>query len=313
MTTFSFNLNDFVLTWMGLLHEALPFVALGALLSGVVDVYVSRETVTRIVPRNPWAAVPLSALLGLGVPMCECGIVPVVRRFIRKGVPISCAVTYMLAAPIVHPLVIVSTLMAFRGQGAVGMTVLRLGLGIAIAMGIGWAVWIFYGEDRLVLPDVSAAASIGDPQGRHTVPAGRRALLALETAASDLVEFGGFLILGTGIASVINSGFSHAALAPIAGSKTGSIAAMMLLAVLLNLCSEADAFVAAAFTLFSVPAKISFLVLGPMLDVKLLLMFGAVFRRRAILFLCGMMIGLVFIACRFGGTWMMDVVAWLPK
>jgi len=146
---FSFSLNDLAIVWLSLLYEALPFVALGAIISGLVETFVSRESVVRWLPRRRLAGIGISAVLGIAFPMCECGIVPVVRRLVRKGVPASCAVTYMLSAPIVHPLVIVGTAIAFRGQGATGMVLLRLGLGLLVSIAIGLLAWQVLGDDGM--------------------------------------------------------------------------------------------------------------------------------------------------------------------
>ena len=98
MAWFNFNFHDFALAFLSVLFEGIPFLLLGALISGVVDVFVSPERITKILPRNPVAAVCLSGLLGLIFPMCECGSVIIIRRFLKKGVPLSCATTYMLGA-----------------------------------------------------------------------------------------------------------------------------------------------------------------------------------------------------------------------
>jgi len=315
LTVYSFSLNDTVLVWMSLLYEALPFVALGSILSGVVEAFVSREAVARWMPRNRVAGIVVGAFLGVGFPMCECGIVPVVRRLVRKGVPVSCAITYMLAAPIVHPLVILSTVIAFRGQGSIGMALLRVGLGVLIAIGIGLIVWRVVGERDVFLEGRHDhdAPDCGDEHAAPDAPFRHKARFALQTAADDLITFGVFLVAGTGIAALINSGFSRAAIAPIAERQVASVAGFMALAILLNVCSEADAFIAASFQAFSIPAKLSFLVLGPMLDVKILLMYAAVFRRKAILTLCLLMIASVFLICASGAAWMPALVEAFPK
>jgi len=307
---FTFNLNDFVLIWLSLLYEALPFVALGSIISGFVETYVSRETVARCVPRSRTVGIVASAFLGLGFPMCECGIVPVVRRLVLKGVPVSCGIAYMLAAPIVHPLVIVSTLIAFRGQGAVGITLLRVGGGIGIAVVVGLVMSRLFGENRILL------AGLHDEMNAHEttvcdvchVAHDHKFLGALRTGLTDFVEFFTFLATGTAIAALINSGFSREAIAPVVEHRYASVGSMMLLAIMLNLCSEADAFVAASFVAFSIPAKLSFLVLGPMLDIKLLLMYTAMYRRAAIVALALLMIVLVFVLCVTGYYWMPQFV-----
>jgi len=312
---FSLNLNDFVLVWMSLLYEAIPFVALGSIVSGLVETFVSRETVVRWMPRHRGVGILVSAFLGIAFPMCECGIVPVVRRLVLKGVPASCAITYMLAAPIVHPLVLLSTFIAFQAQGGAGMVVLRFGLGVVVATGVGMVIWQFMGDRGVFRDEIHEMVDSGHVHVH--VPAGasfgRKILVALRISADDFATFGAFLIVGTAIAAVINSGFSRAAIAPIAERPALSVAGFMVLAVLLNVCSEADAFIAASFQAFSVPAKLSFLVLGPMLDLKLLMMFAPVFRKRAIALLCALMVSFVFALCVTGSKWMPEFIGMLPE
>ncbi|MEI6872442.1 MAG: permease, partial [Verrucomicrobiota bacterium] len=137
MNWFSFNSGDFAVAFLSVLLEGIPFPLVGSLISGVVDAFVSPERLTRILPRNPFAAVVLSGALGLIFPMCECGSVVVIRRFLRKGLPVGCAVSYMLGAPIVSPIVALSTYAAFRGQNPLEMTCLRLGMGFCIAVVVG--------------------------------------------------------------------------------------------------------------------------------------------------------------------------------
>jgi len=140
MGWFNFSLNDFSFAFLSVLFEGIAFLLLGSLISGFVDVFVSSERITRLLPKNPVAAIAMSGLLGLIFPICECGSVVVVRRFIRKGVPLSCATTYMLAAPIVSPIVAFSTWQAFSKSDPLLMTLLRLGIGYAVAVGVGLVV-----------------------------------------------------------------------------------------------------------------------------------------------------------------------------
>src|SRR4051812_19658258 len=141
MTWFSFNGHDFALAFLSVLLEGVPFLLLGSLISGLVDVFVSTERLAKLLPKNSFGAILISGLLGLIFPMCECGSVIVIRRFIRKGLPLSCAVTYMLGAPIVSPIVALSTFAAFPGRDNPAlpwlMTGLRLGLGYLVAVGAG--------------------------------------------------------------------------------------------------------------------------------------------------------------------------------
>ena len=133
MQWFSFNLQDFSVSFLSILFEGAPFMFIGTLIAGFVDAFVPPQMMERMLPRNASVAIGLSALLGVIFPMCECGLVPVIRRMISKGMPVSCALTYLLSAPIVNPIVAVSTLAAFRGQRPVVTASLRLGIGFLVA------------------------------------------------------------------------------------------------------------------------------------------------------------------------------------
>ena len=126
MSWFTFNLQDFSISFLSILFEGVPFMFIGTLLSGIIDAFVPSETMEKFLPRNQIAAIALSGVLGVVFPMCECGVVPVIRRLIRKGLPVSCALTYLLAAPIVNPIVALSTFAAFRGQHPAMVTSMRL-------------------------------------------------------------------------------------------------------------------------------------------------------------------------------------------
>src|SRR4029450_9446071 len=78
---------------------------------------------------------------GIAFPICECGSVPVARRLAAKGLMPSAAVTFMLAAPVVNPVVIASTFVAYRGRGSLWTMVIgRFTLGILVAMAVGWVI-----------------------------------------------------------------------------------------------------------------------------------------------------------------------------
>ena len=137
MQWFNFNLQDFSVSFLSILFEGAPFMFIGTLIAGFVDAFVPPQMMERILPRNTGIAIGLSALLGIAFPMCECGLVPVIRRMIGKGMPISCALTYLLSAPIVNPIVAVSTIAAFRGQRPILTASLRLGIGFVVACIVG--------------------------------------------------------------------------------------------------------------------------------------------------------------------------------
>ena len=310
MSWFTFRFPDFAFSFLSILFEGIPFLLLGSLLSGAIDAFVPARVLTRFLPKNPNLAIVLSGLLGLIFPMCECGSVVVIRRFIRKGLPISCAVTYMLGAPIVSPLVALSTFAAFRGQSPAVMTSLRMLLGFGIAVLVGFLVRFIPPEKLLqqkvidTLPGRRRTAFRIDPSGtagdtieaEMSGSASEKALRALQSAASDFLDVAFFFVIGAAIAATFNTAINQQLILPLAANPFGAILAMMLLAFVLALCSSTDAFIAASFVTFPFAAKLAFLVFGPVFDVKLFFLYGAVFRRW---FVVSLLIGLFLLIAVF--------------
>lgn len=313
MPWFTFSAPDFALSFLSIIFEGIPFLLLGALISGLVDVFVSPERLSKILPKNPTAAILLSGLLGLIFPMCECGSIVVIRRFIRKGLPLSCAMTYMLGAPIVSPIVAVSTYAAFRGQSPFVMTSLRLLLGYLIAVGAGIVIQRFKPSSLLrpeaMAPETSRGrtglsfaaaptageAALFDPTA--PLPLHRKLLAALQSATADFLDVTFFFIIGTAFASLFNTAVNQQIILPFATNHIAAILIMMLLAVLLALCSTTDAFVAASFSAFPPSAKLAFMVLGPVLDLKLFWLYGLVFRKRFVFILAAALFAVVLFLC----------------
>jgi uncharacterized membrane protein YraQ (UPF0718 family) len=294
---------DFVKTFVSIIWEAFPFVVLGAIIAGILEEMVPQQAIAKLVPKNPLAAVAIGGMLGLVFPMCECGIVPVMRRLLRKGLPLGTCVAYMLAGPIINLIVISSTAVAFGPHGiGVEMVTLRIGLGFVVAVVtalIIQAQYRKYGNSLLTplaapqpakvvntadVPDIAPVHPSEERAGESRPPFQRVANIS-ETALHDFIDIMVFLTLGACLAGAIKVwGPTPDEVQTLsAGYPALTILGMMLMAIVMCLCSEADAFVAASFTTLHPSAKLSFLVLGPMFDLKLLLMFTRVFRRKIIL------------------------------
>ena len=311
MPWFQFNLRDFAVCFLSILFEGVPFLFLGTLVSGLIEVFLPAESLGRWLPRNPFLAICLSALMGNVFPMCECGVVPVIRRMLAKGLPVSCGMTYLLAAPIVNPIVAVSTYAAFRGQHAGLMTGWRLALGGVVAVAAGCVIErlpvarVLNDASLSVLPARRRTAAfrlppqMPDAAGDVLVPAtrGRRLVAAVRCAASDFLDVGFYLVIGALVASVFNTAIDKRVLLPVATHVWLATAALMILALLLSLCSTSDAFIATTFVGFPPAAKLAFMVLGPMMDFKLLFMYGLVFRKRLTAALTLGLMGVIGLAC----------------
>ncbi len=312
------NVRDFIVIFLSIVYEALPFIILGAVIAGFLEELVPQQLITRFIPRNRPLAIALSCTLGLLFPMCECGIIPVMRRLLRKGLPLSCCVAYMLAGPIINVVVMLSTYVAFSGMekavtgsgrsahqmGGAWMMGLRMALGFLVATGTGLIVeWQYRKHGRKLLsplaqPDIDKGSpdkgSTNEGKSRRSVF--QRLNNIAETALHDFVDITAFLILGALLAALTRQLLSHDEVEQLSRNyPVYAIAIMMGLAILLCLCSEADAFVAASFTTMQPTAKLAFLVLGPMLDFKLYMMYTRVFSTRLIWTIIGCVVVQVFL------------------
>jgi uncharacterized membrane protein YraQ (UPF0718 family) len=268
---------------------------LGAVIAGILEEFLPQQAITKFLPKAVVPSVMIGGALGLVFPMCECGIVVVMRRLLKKGLPLSCCIAYMLAGPIINLVVIFSTWIAFKdhkiGPEVVG---LRIGLGFVTAVVTGLVVqslWAKHGTKLLtasampLAPKASLSLNVVEadnhPKPKRTVM--QRLGNISSTAMHDFVDITVFLILGAVLAAVAKQYVSSEQIESLSTTEPYfAIPAMMVMAVLMCLCSEADAFVAASFTKMHISAKMAFLVLGPMLDLKLLMMYTRVFRPRLI-------------------------------
>jgi hypothetical protein len=280
---FQFSLPDFQYAFLSILLEGIPFLLGGAILSGLLEEFLPQSLMTRLLPKNPRTAVLVSGLLGVIFPVCECGIVPVVRRLMRKGLPVSCGVTYMLSAPIVNPLVVLSTLAAFRGQGAWEMTILRFGLGLFVALLAGWVV-SYFAPYSILRPGLFAPEEDHHHHGGSGAPLDRLQNAAM-VATRDFLDVSVYFVIGAAAASLFSTAVNQEIILPLAANPPLAIASLMGLATVLSVCSTTDAFIAATLTTFPMAAKLAFLVFGPMLDLKLLFLYGAAFSKRFIILL----------------------------
>ncbi len=298
--------QDFALAFLSILFEGAPFILLGTLISGFIDIYLPPGTMDRFLPKNKFLAVLTAGLMGTVFPVCECAVVPVIRRLVKKGLPVSCGLTYMLAAPIVNPITALSTWKAFQGQGAAMMTSSRLLLGFMIAVAVGLIVsklpLVFVLKDKLLASlekenethrhhdsdhDHSCCGHDHDHDHHHEPAGDQRLVAALRSAMKDFVDVAVYFSIGVAITALFNTGIAPGAqwLDSLATNPTVAPAALMVLAFILSLCSTSDAFIAATLDKFSWGAKLAFLTFGPMMDVKLLFLYQTVLRKRFIVML----------------------------
>ncbi|KAA9030621.1 permease [Niallia endozanthoxylica] len=280
------NLNSIFLS---ILIEALPFVLIGVLVAGCIQIFVTEDHIQKWIPKNKGMAVIMSCTIGALFPACECGIVPIVRRLIGKGVPIHAAIGFMLTGPLINPVVIASTYMAFGNN--MKMAGLRMGLGFMIALMAAFAVSRLFKGNQLK----AAIKSTSSPEHPKQHSFTNRFWSMLTHSIDEFFDMGKYLVIGAFIAAAVQTYMPARALLETGSGPASSLLVMMGLAYILSLCSEADAFIGASFSsIFPQASILGFLIFGPMMDLKNTIMMLSVFRWRFVMAVLLLIVSIVF-------------------
>lgn len=336
------SMQSFKTLFISIILEAFPFVLLGVVLSALLQMFVTEQTIRRLIPKNPVLGILFACVAGLIFPLCECGMIPVIRRLMKKGMPVYIAVVFILVGPIINPVVYASTYMAFRSRPEIAYS--RMALAFVVAFIIGLIVYRFFkgnplrsslssfsGQQQMPaapqqydnnapLPSNGAAYAAGSaapgPQMLHSHEYGHsyhpahahdhshahyggrwgRLFGVLGHASDEFFDMGKYLMFGAMITAFIQTLVPRESLISIGQGQLGSHLFMMAFAFILSLCSTSDAFVASSFsTTFSTGSLLTFLVFGPMLDIKSMLMLLSAFRTRFVLALSAWIIAVVLV------------------
>ena len=278
--------------------EALPFLLIGSLLSAVIHIYASEETIARVMPRNRVAGVLAASMLGVVLPVCDCATVPIVRRLVAKGVPLHVAVTFMLAVPMINPLVIFSTWFAFYQFPK--FIFYRIGFGLASAIVVGLATSFMDGKRQLrVERSLEQRLTAEHPHHHHTTGGGLFGHFSavVTHAGEDFYDMGRYFIVGVLSSSIVQAVIPQGSLYSIGHDPIVSILVMIAAAYVLSVCSQADAFIARTFmSQFSPGALVAFLIFGPMIDMKNTLMLSSAFKKRFIVLLIALIAAVSFVS-----------------
>jgi uncharacterized membrane protein YraQ (UPF0718 family) len=269
--------------FQGLLLEAIPFLLLGVAIAGLARWLVPQTAWVQRLPKNPLIAPITGALMGFALPACECGNVPVARRLLASGAPMGTAFGFLFAAPVLNPIVLASTWAAFPDQpwlliarplGAFVIAVL-LSLLLVQLPESQLLESALLSERRMSQPLSRigllerSGGLIGDPIGKiaPAEPTRPRAKDVLDQSSREFLDLLALLVLGCLIAALVQTWLPRSWLLAVGGAPTGSILALMLLAVVVSVCSSVDAFLALGFAAQVTPgALLAFLLLGPVVD-----------------------------------------------
>jgi len=260
------DLSTAATVFCGVFVQALPFLVLGVVVSGLIAAFVSTERLARWLPRRPALAVAVGGLGGAALPGCECGSVPVARRLFGPGSNGAAALTFMLSAPAINPVVLVATAVAFPGEPLMVAARCVASLATAVVMGL---LWSRFGRDEWI------TRNLPEPPEQD---ASKWAVFS-DAARHDFLQAAAYLVLGAAAAAALRVLVPAWVFEHLASNLLIGVLTMAFLAVVLALCSEADAFVAASLTMLPLVPRLVFLVVGPAIDVKLSAMQAGMFGR----------------------------------
>ena len=327
-------INDFSTIFLSIIFEGIPFILIGALVSSIIQIFVSEEAIAKIIPKNKFVGVLIASLVGLVFPVCECAIVPITRRLIKKGVPLSIAITFMLSVPIMNPVVLLSTHYAFMGMSY--MVISRAMFGMIGAITIGMLIGMLHKDSPFKQERVKKPRGIigktGHNSGQNTVHIHKNTNVIkhnhihversngscscgnthnhsnsnnkiirsiqeiISHTSAELYDIGRFFIMGVFLSTCMQVFIPKAFILSIGGGVLSSIIVMMVLAFVLSICSETDAFIARSFLgQFTTGSILGFLILGPMLDIKNTIMLCGSFKLNFVAKLIFLIVTICFI------------------
>ncbi|MBU3143527.1 permease [Clostridium sp. CF012] len=327
-------INDFSTIFLSIIFEGIPFILIGALVSSIIQIFVSEEAIARIIPKNKFVGVLIASLVGLVFPVCECAIVPITRRLIKKGVPLSIAVTFMLSVPIMNPVVLLSTHYAFMGMSY--MVISRAMFGMIGSITIGVLIGVIHKDSpfkgRVVKKPRVSIHKEDCNCGHHTIQKSKNTNVIkhnhiqvdknngscscghshnhsdhrnkfirnieeiISHTSAELYDIGRFFIMGVFLSTCMQVFIPKEFILSIGGGVLSSIIVMMVLAFVLSVCSETDAFIARSFLgQFTDGSILGFLILGPMIDIKNTIMLCGSFKLSFVTKLIFLIITICFI------------------
>jgi uncharacterized membrane protein YraQ (UPF0718 family) len=306
------KLQIFKTVFISILLEAMPFILIGVFISALIQVFVSDHTIQRIIPKNPILGIITASVLGIIFPLCECGMVPAVRKLINKGMPLYAATTFILVGPILNPIVFWSTITAFRTRPDIVYS--RMGLAFVVSLAVGLIVYRFVNNDQLknrLTTENKSQKNDHSHEHHHSEahqhahehrPSRNKVVELMGHTVSEFFDMGKYLVFGSVLVGLLQTFVAQSSLVSLGHGQGSANLLMMGLGFILSLCSTSDAFVAQSFlTTFSAGSLVAFMVFGPMLNLKGILMMLAVFKTRFVL-----MLSILVIVFVYAGTMILE-------
>ena len=261
------TINNISIIFISIFFESLPFLILGSLISAIIETFVSNDTLAKLIPKNKVLGSIVGVFLGFFLPACDCAVIPISKRLVKKKVPINVAVSFMLASPLINPVVLLSTYYAFYKTNP-SLFWYRILFGIVIAIIIGIIMGILFGNKEVITNNSDDCHDECECHCKHH-KGKNKFIEILKHTAFDLFEVVKYLMFGALIASLVQVLLPRNILTMFNNNNFLSIIVLCLFAYLISLCSTSDSFVGKSLlSSFSKSSILAYLLIGPMIDIK---------------------------------------------
>lgn len=279
-----------------ILFEALPFLLLGSIISSIIETFVSDEAMAKMIPKNKILGAIVGVLLGFFIPACDCAVIPVSKRLIKKKVPLHVAISFMLASPIINPVVLLSTYTAFYKTDPF-IFLARLALGIIVALIIGIIMAIIFKNEKNLIKDghddeCDCHIHTGDKKSFKNY-----LFSIIHHTSEDFFDVVKYLMFGAVLASIFQVALPRDILLAFNTNKVLGIITLMVFAYLISLCSTSDSFVGKSLlSTFGEGSVVAYLLLGPMIDIKNTIVLLGNYKKKFVVTLITLIFIVIFLA-----------------
>ena len=288
-------MKNIAVVFMSIFFESMPFLLLGSFISAIIETFVSNETIAKIIPKNKVLGSIVGVLLGFFLPACDCAVIPVSKRLLKKKVPVNVAISFMLASPIINPVVLLSTYYAFYRTDS-KIFWYRLIFGIVVSLIIGIIMGILYGKKDVIINDSDSESCCEHCEHDHNHSKENKFVSIFKHTALDFFDVVKFLMFGALIASLVQVLIPRSLITTFNNNNILSIMTLMLFAYLISLCSTSDSFVGKSLlSTFTESSIVAYLLLGPMIDIKNTIVLLGNYNKKFVVTLISLIFTVIFI------------------
>lgn len=291
-------ISDISIIFISIFVEALPFLLMGSLISSIIERYISNEMIVKLIPKNIFLGTITGIFLGFFIPACDCAVIPISKRLIKKNIPLNVAISFMLASPIINPVVLFSTYYAFSNS-KIEIFWYRITLGVLVSFIVGIIMSYLYPE-KVIKEDKHICNHINCSHC-HLKPIKSSykedIIFILKHTIIDITEVLRYLMFGALLASLIQVLLPQPVMLIFKDNRILSIIVLMLFAYLISLCSTSDSFVGKSLLgVFPNQAIVAYLLLGPMIDIKNTVVLLGNYKKNFVISLISFIFIIIFIA-----------------